>query len=160
MKAATVNEIKQTLNNLSAAELTTICLRLARYKKENKELITYLLYEADDLDAYIGHAKEEIDLGFGDINDSTVYFAKKGLRKILRAVNKYIRYTGSKTVEAELLLHYTARLSGMKLPLKKNTVLLNLYKGQLKKIRAAISTMHEDLQYDYLRQLAALEEAV
>jgi hypothetical protein len=35
--------------------------------------------------------------------------------------------------------------------------MVNLYKGQIKKIRAAIDTMHEDLQYDYQRAVERLE---
>ncbi|MCB0546499.1 MAG: hypothetical protein KDD19_02870 [Phaeodactylibacter sp.] len=45
MKAATIRELKQAMDNLSAGELVELCLRLARFKKENKELLTYLLFE-------------------------------------------------------------------------------------------------------------------
>jgi len=39
MKAASISELKQELQNISAKEITDICLRLARFKKENKELL-------------------------------------------------------------------------------------------------------------------------
>ena len=42
MKAATVKEIKTELENLSPAALLPLTLRLAKFKKENKELLTYL----------------------------------------------------------------------------------------------------------------------
>ena len=45
MKAATINELKQELQNIPPAKVTELCLRLARFKKENKELLTYLLFE-------------------------------------------------------------------------------------------------------------------
>jgi hypothetical protein len=32
-----------------------------------------------------------------------------------------------------------------------------MYAAQLKKINAALNTMHEDFQYDYRRELASLE---
>jgi len=35
----------------------------------------------------------------------------------------------------------------------KSTALANLYKQQIKKLNAAIGTLHEDLQYDYLQML-------
>ncbi len=61
MKAATINELKQELEHLSAAELKELCLRLAKFKKENKELLTYLLFEAHDTEAYSRSVKEEMD---------------------------------------------------------------------------------------------------
>ncbi len=61
MKAATVQEIKQELQQLPQNKVTELCLRLARFKKENKELLTYLLFEADDTALYIKHVNEEVD---------------------------------------------------------------------------------------------------
>ena len=48
MKASTVSELKEELKHLPPAQLLELCLRLARFKKENKELLTYLLFEAHD----------------------------------------------------------------------------------------------------------------
>ncbi|HVK96694.1 MAG TPA: hypothetical protein VM368_02700 [Flavisolibacter sp.] len=157
MKAASVSEIKQQLKELDKKELTEICLRLIRYKKENKELVTYLLFEAGDEQAYIRSVKEEMEEGFAQINLSNVYLAKKTLRKILRIANKFIRYSGSKTVEAEVLLHYLTNFKGLQLKWQKSTALKNIYISQLKKAEAAIDTMHEDLQYDYRKDLQRLE---
>ena len=156
MKAASVNEIKQELKQLNTGELTELCLRLARFKKENKELLTFLLFEAHDLPGYIESVKQQMDENFAEINTSNIYFAKKTLRKILRLANKYIRYTGSKEAEAEILLHYLTSFNGVKLSWHKSTALTNLYNAQLKKIRAAIDTMHEDLQHDYQRSVERL----
>ena len=61
MKAVTVKEISEELVNLSPKELRDLCLRLARFKKENKELLTYLLFEATDEEMYIESVKKEID---------------------------------------------------------------------------------------------------
>lgn len=158
MKAAGAPEIKQELNRMSQPELVQVCLRLSRFKKENKELLTYLLFEASDENAYIAGVKEELDEGFAQVNVKSPYIAKKNLRKMLRAAGKYIRYSGSKATEAEILMHYCTAFKALKLPLHKSTALENIYKAQLKKIHAAIDTMHEDLQYDYLRQLKRLEE--
>jgi gas vesicle protein len=156
MKAATVNDIKQELGNLSAKQLTDICLRLAKFKKENKELLTYLLFEANDEPAYINLVKQEIDEQYTSINDNNLYWAKKSLRKILRIANKHIRYIGTKPAEVELLIYFCTRLKESGIPFQKSTVLNNLYNQQLKKIKAAIATFHEDLQYDYLRELNKL----
>ena len=157
MKAASAQEIKATLKQKDAKELVEICLRLARYKKENKELLSFLLFEADDLPAYVKSVNEEIDEIFTTVNTNSVYFAKKGIRKALRIANKYIRYAGDKTVEVEILLHYCTDFKGLKLSWQKSTLLSNIYKSQLKKIEAALDSMHEDLQYDYRRSFERLK---
>lgn len=157
MKPASVNEIKQKLKETDKKDLVEICQRLARFKKENKELLTYLLFEEDDLPNYIKNVKEEIDEGFSQTNVSNVYFAKKTIRKVLRIANKHIRYTGSKTAEAEILLHFLTNFKGLNLSWQKSNALVNLYKSQLKKIENAIASMHEDLQYDYRRELNRLQ---
>jgi len=157
MKSASIAEIKQQLKELPPGKLVEHCLQLARFKKDNKEFLTYLLFEADDLLAYIKNAKEWIDQSFTEINTSNLYYAKKSLRKILRASNKYIRYTGSKTAEAEILMHFLTNFKGLKIPFHKSTALTNLYAAQIKKINIALNSMHEDLQYDYKKELSRLE---
>lgn len=157
MKPASVNEIKQKLKELEKKELIEICQRLARFKKENKELLTYVLFEEEDVANYIKNVNEETDESFSQVNVSNVYFAKKTIRKILRIANKHIRYTGSKTAEAEILLHFLTNFKGLNISWRKSTALSNLYAAQIKKIEAAVNTMHEDLQYDYRRELERLK---
>lgn len=157
MKAATANEIKQRLKDLDKKDLMDLCLRLSRYKKENKELLTFLLFEADDLPHYIKSVKEELDEVFSAVNTSSVFFAKKTIRKALRTANRYIRYGGDKTVEAEVLLHFCTNFQALKLDWKRSTLLSKIYYNQVKKIDAAIDSMHEDLQYDYRRSFEKLK---
>jgi len=156
MKAASISDIKQELSNLPPAKLLELCLRLAKYKKDNKELLNYLLFEAHDEQAYIINIKNEVEEDFAAINKSNVYFAKKSLRKILRTLAKHIRYTASKQAEVELLLHFCSTLKNSAIPLQRNTVLNNLYQYQIKKVAKVIATLHEDLQYDYLKDLDKL----
>lgn len=153
MKAATINELKQELLNEKPARLLEICIRLARFKKENKELLTYLLFEAHDTDAYIKSVKQEMDIHFETVNRSNVYFVKKTLRKILRITNKFIRYSGSNIAETELLIHFCTAVKEMGSSITGNPVIINIYQNQLKKINKAIATMHEDLQYDYMQRV-------
>jgi hypothetical protein len=157
MKTATIQELKQELQSVPPARLLELCLRLARFKKENKELLTYLLFEAHDEEAYVRSVNELIDEGFEGISNTTTYLLKKSLRKVLRITNKYIRYTGSKQVEAAVLLHYCAQWKRSGLPIDKAPVLQNIYQQQLKKAGAAIATLHEDLQYDYRKELDNLQ---
>jgi len=156
MRTATVNELKNELINIPQTQLAELCLRLVKFKKDNKELLTYLLFEATDQEGYIAGVKNEMETEFLTINQANLYFAKKTIRRILRTTNKYIRYTGSKQAEVELLIHFCKVLNQSKIPFRKSAALENLYNGQLKKIRAALETMHEDLQYDYQKEMRQL----
>ena len=156
MKAATLSELKKDLSNMPQAEVVELCLRLGRFKKENKELLTYLLFEAGDEEAYVAGIKEEVDLHFKEINYTNVYFAKKSYRKILRIINKYIRYSGSKQTEVELLIIYCQHLKNTEISIHASTALTSLYQRQLEKIKKTVATLHEDLQYDYEEKLKEL----
>ena len=156
MKAATINELKQELLNEKPAKLVELCIRLARFKKENKELLTYLLFEAHDTEAYIKSVIQEMGINFETINKSNAYFVKKTLRKILRITNKFIRYSGSDIVATELLIHFCKTVQQMDKLITTNQIIINIYQNQLKKINKAIAAMHEDLQYDYLKEVETL----
>ncbi len=157
MRSSSINEIKQELVNFNTAELTGLCLRLARFKKENKELLTYLLFEAQDEQGYIKNIKQEIGELFGGINFTHLYFAKKTTRKILRVINKHSRYSGNRQTDMELRIFFCRKLKDSGIPFRQNAVLSNMYDGQLKKIDAAMDTLHEDLQHDYSKEIATLQ---
>jgi hypothetical protein len=156
MKTATIQEIKQELQAIPHNELVELLLKLARSKKENKELLTFLLFESNDITGYIDGVKKEMEAAFLDINISHVYFAKKTIRKVLRITNKYIRFSGSKQAEAELLIHFCALVKESGIKIDKNPALKNLYQNQLKKIEKAMDSLHEDMQYDLQKLLAPL----
>lgn len=156
MKAATLNEFKQELTGLPPKRVLEITLRLGRFKKENKELLTYLLFEAHDEAAWIISIKAEIDNQLTAMNKSNIYLVKKSVRKILRTINKYIKYSGIKETEAELRIYYCSQLKKSGIPVKKSQQLINLYQNQIKKINATITRLHEDLQYDYLKEMEDL----
>ena len=153
MKAATLNEIKVELTNLPTAKVLELCLRLGRFKKENKELLTYLLFEAHNIPDFIENIKIEIETQFQTINTSSVYFVKKSLRKILRLISKYSRYSGLANVDIELLIYFCEQVNQLSSSFKTNLVIFNIYQFQLKKIDKALASLHEDLQYDYQKQI-------
>ena len=156
MKAATVQEIKQELSTLKQQELLAICQRLARFKKENKELLTYILFESSNEQGYVDSIKTEIDEQMDAINKTHIYFAKKSIRKILRLVNKYSRYSASKQTEVELLIYFCKKLKTSGIPLNKNPALKKLYENQLAKVKKLMVGLHEDIQYDLTRELEDL----
>jgi DNA repair protein RadC len=153
MRAASVKEIKTGLEEISPKELLSICLRLSKFKKENKELITYLLFEAQDEEAYIQSVKSEIDLSFESLNTSSMYIAKKNIRKIVRIANRYIKYSNQETTAVTLLIYVCSKIKSSGLNLNKSQALSNIYISLIKKIKLLISTLHEDLQYDFNLEL-------
>lgn len=156
MKAISLGEIKQELQHLSAKETAALCLRLARYKKENKELLAYLLFHAHDIETYTNEVKESIREGFEEVNKSNLYLAKKTLRKILRQINKQVRFTLNKQTEAELRIHFCVTLKDSGIPFKTNKALMNMYAQQVKNIKAALADLHEDIQYDLMKEVEQL----
>ena len=156
MKTATLKELKNELNHRSPAELLNLCLRLARFKKENKELLTYLLFESSNEQAYIASVKKEIEQEFQIINTKSYFYIRKSVRKILRNTKKYIRYSKDKETEVELLLYFCYELREMSPSMKGNLTLQNIFNRQILLIKKVVSTLHEDLQYDYEIELNSL----
>ncbi|HLW31756.1 MAG TPA: hypothetical protein VKX40_05815 [Aequorivita sp.] len=157
MKAASIKEIKTELNHRSTQELLELCLRLGKFKKENKELLTYLLFESSNEEDFIQSIKANVDSDFEKINTKTFYFIKKSVRKILRDIKKFIRYSGNKETEIELLLYFCFKLKEFKPSIKRNTTLVNLYNRQIDYINKKVMALHDDLQYDYNLELNELE---
>lgn len=150
-----LQDIKKEIQHLSQGQLAELCLRLARYKKENKELLAYLLFDANNEHAFIEKIKAEVGFMFSQL-PSQNYAAAKSIRKILRLINKYIKFIGSKQAEIELLinfchnyLQYTDKRTSYK-PLR--LILIR----QVEKIRSQIQKLHEDLQFDYNQEYNSL----
>ena len=149
MKAATVTEIKKELKHRSMEELLNYCLHLSRFKKENKELLTYLLFESHEESGYIEGIKDEVEQLFTEINTKSYFYIKKSVRKILRRIKTYVRYSKKKETEVELLLHFCEQLKALRPSMTRSVALHGIYKRQVILIEKSIEKLHEDLQYDY-----------
>ncbi|MBX7181008.1 MAG: hypothetical protein K1X82_02760 [Bacteroidia bacterium] len=149
MEAVKLGEIKKELSQRDPQELVELCLKISKYKKENKELLIYLLFEQDHESGYIIKVKEEIDLAFSEINKSSFYYAKKGVRKALRITQKHIKYSGIKTTEIELFAHFLTNFKFLSRYFPKSMVWEKLNETILKKIEKALQQLHPDLQHDY-----------
>ena len=156
MKNASSAEIKKDLLQLSVADLTQICIRIARFKKENKELLNFLLYELDNEAKYIEDVKNEIDLYFVDLDDSRYRNLVKQIRKGIRIALKFIKFSGSKNVEVAVLIHLLLRLKPYS-NRKEGVVIQNMYKTQLNKILNTMLKLEEDLQFDYKKEIEELK---
>lgn len=156
MKAVSLSTLKKELNTLPHKDLLGLCIRMAKFKKENKEMLSYLVFEAGNEAEYIENVKAELIVMFTEINRIHLYYTKKNIRKILRFLNKNIHYSGQKRTEIDLLIFFCQQLKTSGIPIQKITALQNLYQSQIKKILKAVSTLHEDLQFDYQAEIKEL----
>lgn len=158
MKTVTLKQLKDELSYKSANELKDLCLHLSRFKKENKELLTYLLFESHHEESYIESVKLQMDEQFAEIKIKNYFFIRKSVRKILTQTKKYIRYSKKKETEVELLLNFCKNLKEIKPSMQQSQRLENVFFSQLKMVTKAIEKLHEDLQYDYQIELEKLAE--
>ena len=149
MKPATVKQLKDELKHRSHEELLQTCLRLSKFKKENKELLTYLLFESSDESMYIERVKKEVDDEFDQIDTNNYYYIKKSIRKILRNIKKHARYSGIKGTEVELLIYFLLKMDSFTPSVHRNKTLQNLYDRQRAMVEKKITSLHEDLQHDF-----------
>lgn len=159
MKAASLSEIKKRLVTLDEGEMLEACLRLARFKRDNKELLTYLLFAAENERVYAASLCAEIDELFLSINTSSLYYAKKGIRKTIRWMEKFIRYSGKEETEIEVRIHFCKTLLDSEIPIHESKVTSNMLQSQLKKIDKVLSKFHPDIQFEYRAEINRLVEA-
>ncbi|MDZ4757985.1 MAG: hypothetical protein SGJ10_07595 [Bacteroidota bacterium] len=158
MKSTTLSEIKKELQLLPAPDLVELCISVAKYKKDNKELLGYILFESQNKTQFIVEVKADISEQITELKkQSSLYFVKKGLRKTLRLISKYSKYINDKGLSAELYIHFCTQLKNSGIPFHKSQMLINLYEQQIKKIHSLIDTLHEDLRHDYLALMVNLQ---
>lgn len=156
MQTASIAQLKKELKQLSPQEISELCLNLAKFKKENKELLSYLVFEKSNESHFIQQAKEECNQWFSELNTSSFFYMKKGIRKILRQLKKYIRFSKQKLTEVELLLHFCEQLKKQEPSIFHNPVLSNMYYKQVELCNKALAKLHEDLQYDFKERIESL----
>jgi hypothetical protein len=157
LEKQSISNIKKELVHLAAPELSRIILRLAKFKKINKELTHYLLFEAHDEESFIEKVKNMIAERFNDTPKNSSYLATKQIRKTLRLTNQYAGYSDLVQTEIELLIYFCTQTKPFVTLYKNQTVLSNLYMRQIQKIKKLISKLHEDLQYDYEMKITNYE---
>jgi hypothetical protein len=156
MQTPSLAQLKKEIQTLPYPVVVDICIRLAKYKKENKELLNYLLFQSHDEQQFIDIGKKLMDELFAEVNMTHVYFAKKTIRKILRSINKLAKYSGKPQTTVELLIYFLNHLRKLEQLLYQSNQVMGLYTTQLKKIKKELTKLHEDIQYDYLKEIKDL----
>jgi hypothetical protein len=99
-----LSDLKKELLELSKPELIQLCLRVAKLKRENKELLAYLIFDSEDPLFYAQKLKPEIKEVF-EQPFQHAYYLTKSIRKAKRLITKYYRFTSNKQGETELLIY-------------------------------------------------------
>lgn len=159
MQKPSLPKQKKELDFLSLTDVKQICIRLSKYKTENKELLDYLLFFSHHPQSYVAEIKEEMLLVFEELNP-TDYQRTKQLRKLLNRINKYAKFMANKNYEAELICEF-CQLFIQFVPLNTyhKALILLLYK-QLIKLYKVISKLDDDLQFDYEKEIQQILVAV
>lgn len=157
MKTASLSDLKQELSALPPKKVLEICLRLARFKKENKELLSFLLFDADNEHGYVESIKLEIDEHFSELPRANWYHTKKSLRKVLRLINKYSKHVSAKESEADMLAHFCFKMKALSNSYQYVQAFSNMYAQQIKKLHALVQLIHEDIRLDYKKQMEELQ---
>ncbi|HMU02312.1 MAG TPA: hypothetical protein PJ990_01755 [Saprospiraceae bacterium] len=160
MKAATVHQIKKELETSSPQRVLSLLLRVIKSKTENKELISYLLFDEDNLSGYIADLREDVSELLKDVKYLPSYQVKRSLRKALKFITKYAKYTGAKETEAELLVHLCKLMQGQGLASGPNKMANSIYAKQVEKVEKLIPFLHEELQFDYKEELVGLKKSI
>jgi len=155
MKPEKLSDLKKVLLVLNVSELTEICLRLAKYKKENKELLAYLLFDASEPMKYAEDVKSFLIADFNTMQKH-YFYSTKSLRKIIRLINRYSKYTGSKQVETELAIWFCTNYLNYVDLKTSHKPLQGLLTRQFEKIIKLLPKLHEDLQFDYHKEYQTL----
>lgn len=150
MKTKGIAEIKKTIKHISHAELSEICLQLARFKKDNKEYVHFLLFESSDPLEYAEDVKNSLHDSIAGLSRHPSLKVKE-LRRHLKVLTRHIRYTSSVEAEITLLIWFvdmSLTYAGVR---QSNKALYTLFIRQLEKIRKSFPKLHEDLQFDYMQ---------
>lgn len=153
---ASLKVIKDELATLTNKELNGIILKLIKYRKENKELVTYLLFDSRDEMEYVKLMKKEIEIALDTVTSSNARNSLKLIRKVLRNTRKAIKFSSNHETEVQLLLHYCSILKSKDLPLTRVKALNSIWDRCILSAGKAISALHEDLRYDYGMELKAI----
>lgn len=133
--------------------VVAMCIRLAKYKRENKELLSYLLFDSDNDELYAEQVKAELDVSFRDLDKRYSVQNKKKLAKTIRLMDKHVKFVGSKRFEAQMRIYFCCQIKNLTPSFRQHSVVQGIYSRQIDKINKAVAALHEDLQYDFIEEM-------
>ncbi len=150
-----LSDLKKELSELSKPDLIKLCLRVAKLKRENKELLAYLIFDADDPLFYAQKLKPEL-VDIFTLPFQHPYYLTKSIRKSLRIVSKYYRFTSNKQGETELLLYLVEQFHEHWRAEFKYQALAKVIFRCLDKAQSNLKRIDEDYRADFEQPLQKL----
>ncbi len=148
MDKFSLSDIRKELAYASPEELKSLCLRMARFKKENKEHLAFLLFQKNEAD-FIKSVKAEISDALDDIHRIHAFQARKVLQKTLRTIVKYKKFCLSKVFEMEVMLHFIRSMQAKQISEYTSSYTGQFYKKQQLKLVKILESLDEELSMDY-----------
>lgn len=152
MDISSLQQIKKELEKVDHKQMIQYCLKLASYKRDNKLYLNYLLFESENEITYKEKIQSEILKQFEDINDSTVYYLKKRIRKTKQLLYKYVTFTEQMETHLELYIFFLKQLHPYAQQIESSKQIQSMILTVIRSFEKKLSKLHEDLQYDF-RQL-------
>lgn len=141
--------IREEISHLSKNELEEICIQLAKFKKENKEFLSYILFDINNEENFASQLEIELQSLFSEVNIKSAYYAKKQIRKIIKTASRYLKYTKVKETHVRLYIYILKEFKALNISYSANSALQKIEINLKNKICNLIEGLHEDLQYDY-----------
>jgi len=149
MKPATLVQIRKELETISPQRLMALTLRLIKLKSENKEFVSYLLFDEDQLSEYLADLKFEISEVLDCASFSQSLIAKKALRKCQKSITKHARYMGSKDAEAELYMFMIRKIHEKGINKYTHRTIQIIYLRCIERVKKLLPNIHDDLRGDF-----------
>ena len=150
-----LSDLKKELLELNKPELIQLCLRVAKLKRENKELLAYLIFDADDPLFYAQKLKPEIKEVF-EQPFQHAYYLTKSIRKVMRLITKYYRFTSNKQGETDLLIYLVEEFHQSWRYEYRYQALGKVIFRCLEKAQTNLKKIDEDFRADFEQPLAEL----
>lgn len=150
--------IRDELSLLTNKELISIVSALIKFRKDNKELVTYMLFDSKDETVYVKTVIEETNTAMESVNRFNAKQQIKHIRKVLRNVKKAIKISGNHETAITLLLHFCSIMKEKNLPIYRFKGINLIWERCISQIETEMLKIHEDLRYDYGEELKRLKE--
>lgn len=160
MQLPNLTAIKAELKHLSEKDLIALVTDLSKFSRENKAFLYFKLNEKENPRLFIEMVQEELEREFQLANTKHYHVAKKAAQGIRRKLNKFLKLNKNKADQIEVIEYFCKNLINYAYLEFHHPVIDNLYASQVRKIETLVSSLHEDLQYDYEKTIQELKKFV
>jgi membrane-anchored protein YejM (alkaline phosphatase superfamily) len=149
MNVLSLSEIRKNLKHLSDEELCVILTKLAKFKKVNKEYVSFLLLNESNEDLYVEEVKEHLLELLENLNQSSIQYAKKTLRKVLKILRQCAAFSEKDVTQLDLSIFFCHELNKLQRSIRNHSIVQGMYNREITRMDKVLKAMHEDLVSDY-----------